>query len=193
MNEQDLADHDLNEAKALVGKVVRDTTNDRVFRVETVDTEAGWARLIGGGQWARVDNVALLTPPKRPPTCPNCGSTEVREWDLVPVPYDVGGIDADGALHEVEDGGNPAWDGCTFDEMMCRDCGHSSKDPLDFYPWTDEFERAQSMIGLKVRTLDGHEIKVDQAEPENGGDRAWILGLTPTGLRFRARPTEVRR
>lgn len=193
--EQNLSDHDLAEAEGLVGKVVRDTTNERIFRVGTVDTAAGWARLIStdDSQWARVDDVHVLTPPQRPPTCPNCGSTDVREWDLVPVPYDVGGIDADGVLHGVEGIENPCWDGGVYDEMMCRDCDHSSKDPLDFYPWRDEFERAQSMIGLTVRTLDGHLITVDTAEVADGGERAWILGLTPVGERFRARPTEITR
>ncbi len=72
------------------------------------------------------------------PRCPRCGSREVREWDLVRVPYVVLEL-ARNKVGEVfvadqREGGCPAWDGGRFDSLMCRDCDYESSDCAEFFP-----------------------------------------------------------
>lgn len=72
------------------------------------------------------------------PRCPKCGSRDVREWDLVPMPYygvtltvhDDGSVGVDA----TDDGGEPAYDAGRFDSLMCRDCDYESSEPADFLP-----------------------------------------------------------
>jgi hypothetical protein len=91
---------------------------------------------------------------ERQPTCPNpeCGSHDIREWCLVPTPYDVESINPDGDCIYGSTG-EAATDGATVDEYRCRDCDHSSDDILDFYPWASEQERAEAMVGQAVEFL----------------------------------------
>lgn len=73
------------------------------------------------------------------PRCPQGGSHDVREWDLVPVPYYAVELARNKAgdvyVSETEEGGlSPAWDCGEFDSLMCHECDYESSDPGEFFP-----------------------------------------------------------
>lgn len=73
------------------------------------------------------------------PRCPRCGSNDVREWDLVPVPYVVVELarkaDGDVYVADTEEVGlSPAWDAGQFDSLMCHECEYESSDCTEFFP-----------------------------------------------------------
>lgn len=86
-----------------------------------------------GAEPTRGDNVSDTTMQR--PTCPKCGSNDVRQWDKVPVPYTLEGVDATGGTYIGPDNAeSPVWDLAEFDELMCAACEHSSDNPSDFCP-----------------------------------------------------------
>ncbi len=73
------------------------------------------------------------------PRCPKCGSPEVKEWDLVPVPYVVMELarNEGGSVYvadTAEGGESQAWDCGQFDSLMCRECDYESADCAEFFP-----------------------------------------------------------
>jgi hypothetical protein len=73
------------------------------------------------------------------PRCPRCGSSDVREWDLVPVPYVATELARDrrGQVRVAdtdEAGLPPAWDAGRFESLMCNACEYESSDCAEFFP-----------------------------------------------------------
>ena len=104
------------------------------------------------------------------PRCPRCGSSQVREWDLVPVPYDLAGIAADGTLDAEGGSESPAWDGCEFEELRCRDCDYASADVGEFRPGGVEVETTEPEARRDRKALDNIAAFMNRPGQWNGGD-----------------------
>lgn len=129
---------------------------------------------------------------QRSPRCPNpeCKGDDIREWVLVPTPQDVKLISPNG---EVEYGnvGAGSFDAGETDEWRCRTCDYASDDPLDFYPWANDRERAESLLDVAVQALDGDQFIVAEVVEDQG--KAWVCGTDHRGKAVRALPHEVKR
>jgi len=132
-----------------------------------------------------------MTPSPERPQCPKCGSENVRNFDVVPIGYDVLAISPDGTFN-IDASTTPVivTDDGRFDELRCRDCDYASSTIDDFYPWPSERARAEALIGCEVMVPDGYRMLVEQVLERDG--KILVRGVDSNrAAGYVARPHEV--
>jgi hypothetical protein len=162
------------ELKAGHGAIIRETEKDWTERdVGPAETPKRWIVF-------QVENLSEVAVEQElgALSCPNCGGTEVTEWDLVPSPYRVTEILIDEheylyrcTIETADSGKDLAWDGAEPDEWWCDVCEWQSKDPVAFvrgtWLWKQQLRRSE--IALPHR----------QDELTDKEKLTWMEGLPP--------------